>query len=372
MADIFPVHSVGIVTGRDEFAISTDRDEVEQRVRSLTDVSITNPQIKERYLRNTDSLDLSRIRKRLRESPGTAPVIPCLYRPFDRRWIIYADLLVERTRRDVMQHMNAGPNLALVSARTNKSSSPDHFFCSAVPTEAKCGESTTQSYLFPLFTYPSHQSIMSGLFDAEDRVANFSESFVSQLRASLGVSITDGNAAADTIGPIDVFNYIYAILHAPSYRARFAEFLKIEFPRVPITSDVSVFRELAKRGAELVGLHLMAGEHDIGSNVSFPRAGDNVVDPGHPRFVASGNSAGRVYISGSSSGTGQYFEGVSESVWEFTVGGYRVCEHWLRDRRGRALSYDDITYYQGIVGSVRRTIDLMSDIDATLGAWPLG
>ena len=184
-----------------------------------------------------------------------------------------------------------------------------------------------------------------------------------------------------TFGPEDVFDYIYAVFHSPRYRERYAEFLKIDFPRVPLTSDREKFRSLVKLGGELVALHLLESSLLARPATRYPVVGDNRVEKGHPKYFAPGEvgpgsgskggdgavlEVGRVYINKS-----QHFEGVPPEVWEFQVGGYQVCDKWLKDRRGRQLSYDDLTAYQKMIVALKETIRLMEEVDSTVGEWPL-
>jgi len=207
-----------------------------------------------------------------------------------------------------------------------------------------------------------------------------------------------------TFGPEDVFHYIYAVFHSPTYRKRYAEFLKRDFPRVPLTSDLSLFRTLCQKGADLVALHLVEGDYEAASwnrrkppQLSpfqrlisrYPVAGEDLVEkvfyvaPGEPEPGTGKplpHDSGRVYISterppGKSAEEGkkaQYFEGVPPEAWEFHIGGYQVCEKWLKDRKGRKLSYDDIQHYHKIVVALKETIRLMSEIDAAIPRWPIG
>ena len=177
-------------------------------------------------------------------------------------------------------------------------------------------------------------------------------------------------------------HYMYAVLHSPTYRSRYAEFLKIDFPRVPLTSDVKLFRSLCRLGAELATLHLLESPKLNKSIARFPARGPNQVEKGFPKYFGPGDvapgmskplEAGRVYISKDdpqSGKNGQYFEGVPPEVWEFHIGGYQVCEKWLKDRRGRELAYDDLEHYSRIVTAIRETIRLMAAIDAAIPRWP--
>ena len=180
---------------------------------------------------------------------------------------------------------------------------------------------------------------------------------------------TDKNVrpTGETFGPEDVFHYMYAVFHSPTYRERYAEYLKIDFPRLPLTTDRELFRDLCALGERLVKLHLMEAHAD--GMTRYAVRGDDTVDK--VRYTAPGEGAeqGRVWINAT-----QYFEGVPPEVWEFHIGGYQVCEKWLKDRKGRKLSYADLETYQRIVAALAETMRLMDDIDEVIdehGGWPL-
>ena len=173
----------------------------------------------------------------------------------------------------------------------------------------------------------------------------------------------------EVFSPEDVFHYIYALLHSPTYRQRYAEFLKIDFPHIPLTSQVALFRALAGLGAQLVGLHLIESPEINNLVTRFPEAGDSLVE--RVRYVEpQGETPGRVYIN-----KGQYFEGISPQVWALHIGGYQVLRKWLKDRRKRQLSFDDLLHYQKIVVALQETMRLMAEIDSIIdahGGWPIG
>ena len=189
--------------------------------------------------------------------------------------------------------------------------------------------------------------------------------------------------AALQFSPEDVFNYIYAVFHSPTYRSRYAEFLKSDFPRIPLTSHVNLFRTLCGLGADLVALHLLESLKLAKPIARFPLKGENLIEKGFPKYVAPGDpepgtgkklQAGRVYISKGDPKSGkeaQYFEGAPQEVWEFHIGGYQVCEKWLKDRRGRTLTYDDQLHYAKVVTALQETIRLMASIDAAIPQWPI-
>ncbi len=223
---------------------------------------------------------------------------------------------------------------------------------------------------FPLYLYPNPKQ--QTLLDTQEpstapggRRPNLSPAFVNALAEKVGLRfVADGRGdVQETFGPEDVFAYMYAVFHAPTYRARYAEFLKIDFPRLPLTSDGALFRALCGLGQRLVALHLMEA-YSKTVVPSFPVKGTNIVEK------VEYDEQGRVYINKT-----QYFGGVPSDVWAFHVGGYQVCHKWLKDRKGRALSFADVQHYQRVVGALAETISLMEQVDETIeehGGWPLG
>ncbi len=180
--------------------------------------------------------------------------------------------------------------------------------------------------------------------------------------------IPDGKGdLQSTFGPEDIFNYMYAVFHSPTYRTRYAEFLKIDFPRLPLTTNTDLFRELCGLGERLVKLHLM--EQSGQAMPKYPESGNNIVEKIDYTQPADNPQKSRVWINKT-----QYFEGVPSEVWNFYVGGYQVCQKWLKDRKGRTLSFDDIRHYQQIIAALAETITLMEQIDEVIeehGGWPI-
>ncbi len=214
---------------------------------------------------------------------------------------------------------------------------------------------------------------------------NISPEFAGTLTGKLGFHLVPEGQGdlVESAGPEDILHYIYAVVHSPTYRSRYAEFLRIDFPRVPLTGDRALFRTLAAKGAALVAYHLLEAPALATSAVQYPVPGEHLVERGHPHYLAPGEpdpktrkplKAGRVYISRDAPRNGkqgQYFEGVPPEVWEFHVGGYQVCDKWLKDRRGRTLTFDDIEHYQRTVTALQATLRLMAEIDDAIPAWPL-
>lgn len=180
---------------------------------------------------------------------------------------------------------------------------------------------------------------------------NIAPKFLVKLEQKLGYTPT----------PEDIFHYIYAIFHSPNYRSRYAEFLKIDFPRVPLTRNVDLFRQLGELGEQLVNLHLMKSPIlNKTSSAFIDNGGGCVVDAGHPKY-----ENGKVVINKQKDG----FRYIHKAVWNFHVGGYQVCHKWLKDRKGRTLSQADIGHYQKIVVALGQSIDLMAKIDVAIPSW---
>jgi len=239
------------------------------------------------------------------------------------------------------------------------------------------------SFEFPLYLYEDGQALsrpIGGQAHGEappPRSANLAPDFTADISRRVGMTYVPDGAGdlGTTFGPEDVFHYIYAVLHCPTYRSRYAEFLKADFPRVPLTSSHDLFRRLCALGAELVALHLLESPLLADPAIGCPVPGNNTVGRGFPRYAPPGEpergtaeplDAGRVYIN-----ERQYFAPVDQDVWHFHVGGYQVCEKWLKDRRGRELSYEDQLHYKKTVVALRETARLMREIDEAIPEWPI-
>lgn len=254
-----------------------------------------------------------------------------------------------------MSHFMIGPNLGLATARSNKNPIPDHFFITSTISETKYAESSTQSINLPLFLYPEPDSL-----DQTTRV-NFDPKLYAAIRKAADLSnapaTPDGtdafrHATGDTRSDeIKVFDYIYGVLHSPAYRATYAAFLKIDFPRIPFPASPKSFRAISEQGEALRRLHLMEVPAIGATPYPFHGDGDSVV--GKPR-----HENGQVWINAD-----QYFDGVPAIAWDFHIGGYQPAQKWLKDRKGRALTYDDIRHYQRVIKILIETSRIMHTID---------
>jgi predicted helicase len=202
--------------------------------------------------------------------------------------------------------------------------------------ETKCGEASTQSSLAPLYLYSDSENL-----ENQTRTPNLDEAIWSAIDKTVGRKTT----------PEEVLDYIYAVLHSPSYREKYREFLKIDFPRVPYPRDRESFLALVALGGELRALHLLESSKVEDFITSYPIAGDNVVE--NVKYVE-----GKVCINAT-----QYFGGVPESVWTHPIGGYMPAQKWLKDRKGRTLTNDDIMHYQRMIVALSETARVMEEVD---------
>jgi predicted helicase len=379
---IFPVNSVGIVTARDNLTIHWTRQKVMDTVK---DFAALDPETaRDKYHLGKDVRDwkVGLAQKDLKTSGLKEQLVtPVLYRPFDVRFTYYTGQtrgFICMPRPEVMGHMLAGGNLGLCFHRREEVHGDYcHFLVTRHITEHGLLSSKTTNSQAPLYLYPcqsreknnagTQNSILSLCEPSVPfgRKANIDPKFLQAIESKLDLTfIPDGQGdLAATFGPEDVFYYAYAVFHSPTYRQRYAEFLKMDFPRLPLTGDQALFAALAEKGGQLAALHLMESPALDKLITSFPLTGSNVVEK-----VGYHEAARRVYIN-----PDQYFEGVPPEAWAFQVGGYQVLHKWLKDRKGRALSFADLHHYQKVVVALAETIRLMGEIDSAIedhGGWP--
>ncbi|MCP4406121.1 MAG: DNA methyltransferase [bacterium] len=374
---------IGVKTNRDYLLVGFDKKEIERRISQLEDATVSNEEIKQKFgLKDGTYWNTERERQKLRNADWRKNLLPYTCRPFDTRFVLFQPNLIEINRggasKFVMEHLKQD-NLALLTMRRIRSGEYHHFSISRFIANKDAVSIKDNCVVFPLYLYPiENVAQQKSLLDTSNwstdeakgrRVPNINPGFVAEMAQKLGISFTP-NTAGDLhaiFGPEDIFHYIYAIFHSLTYRSRYAEFLKIDFPRVPLTSNVELFRSLCELGQKLVGLHLLESP-EVGESITrYPIAGDNSVEKGYPKYVPpKDGQPGRITINKT-----QYFEGVPPEVWEFHIGGYQVLQKWLKDRRGRQLSYEDLTHYQQVVVALQNTMELMKCIDDVIQEWPL-
>ena len=367
--DIFPVSNNGLKTDRDELFFDFDKKELEKRMTLFFQPDVSGSFLQQFRVEDSSSYDIE-TRRRQRKFSKTA-IQRCLYRPFDFRWLYYDIGLTSRPAEKVMKHLLAGENLGFITTRQTK----EEF--GVLATKVIAGHKSCAAYdintIFPLYLYANGETEeQAELVPHENgRRPNLSAEFVKQFEDATGFKfVADGRGdLKKTFGPEDIFNYIYGIFYSQSYRDRYAEFLKLDFPRVPLPGLYTFFTKLSRHGAKLVELHTMCekGNWDLDFDVPGSNRIEKIV------YVAPNKETkirqGRVYINAE-----QYFEGITPALWQMRVGGYQVCEKWLKDRKGRTLTHDEIEHYQRTVSALAETRTLMAQIDSLItdhGGWPL-
>ncbi|MDM8528048.1 DUF262 domain-containing protein [Anaerolineales bacterium HSG24] len=403
--EIFPIYSMGIYTGRDNITIHEHKDDITKVIRAFMRLKVKDIQKRYRLVGGDSGWTVDTAQQDVKiHKLGAKYFTSMLYRPFDHKHTYYTGRnggFIAIPRRETMRNMLSGKNLGLCTSR-RLNDSFQHVLCGRNITHNYIFFSNHEegAYLLPLYRYPEQEDNLFETVDSpwklsdKGRWPNLSKNFVQEIVDKLSLSfITDGRGdLQETFGPEDIFHYAYAVLHSPTYRQRYAEFLKIDFPRLPLTNNLTLFRTLAQLGADLVALHLLEDDYEAaswtleGEDSPLAQTGVEFISGKNGTTMGTiGKSTAwqkrRVYINTQTiKRNGSYFTGVPKSVWNFHIGDYQVCYKWLYDRRGiqlkpgRTLTPDDIEHYKRIVAAVRETKILMEAIDRTIdqhGGWPL-
>jgi predicted helicase len=357
ITEIMPVNSTGVKTHRDHFVFDFDLSELRKRIEKFRDLSIADQEISEMYeLPDTRDWKLSKRRRLLKSnSDWESHFTQCLYRPFDWRAYYHHEDVVELPRNEVMDHMVLGDNLGLVFMRqVALQDEYSHFLATrnTVDNRAFYSNKGTMA-LAPLYLHPDTNNSQKSIFENSQIEPNVSQAFFDAIQEKLGYIPT----------PEAIFYYIYAIFHSPTYRQRYAEFLKGDFPRVPLTGNDQLFKDLGIKGQALVDLHLMKSKKLNKLITKMAGNGDNAVTEVTYKLTEQ-----RVYIN-----KARYFEGIPLDVWASKIGGYQVLDKWLKDRKKakRTLSFDDVLHYQKVVVALKETMQLMQEIDQLIPGFPI-
>ena len=347
--ELFCICNAGSKTERDSLNIHfTDKDRLSV-LKDFKELSI-NELVEKYHTKDSRDWQVQLAQKDLKSNTLLATKIS--YRPLDTRYINYTGKtkgIMGYPRFDIMCHM-IRPNVSLCLVRNNRRYEETYFISNGISDKSYLS-SNDDITVFPLYAYKENMG-------QEERIVNFNKDLYDSIAKGLNyLPCYDDDLRIDptsefngVLYPQDLFDYIYAVLHSPSYRERYKEFLKIDFPRIPYPTDWEKFRDLAEYGEELRQLHLMEDlPHSTG--VSFPIGGTLQVDC--YRWEQN-----RVYINSE-----QYFEAVPESAWNFYIGGYQPAQKWLKDRKGLMLSFEDVRHYQRIIYVLQQTEHIMQEID---------
>ena len=349
VTDIFPVNCTGIVTARDKFVVDFDRETLRRRIEIFKDLTKSDDFVKSSFkLKDTRGWNFSEARSNLaRDENWDSYFTQILYRPFDIREIYYTQKMVDWPRPEVMWHM-LKENISLCAMRqVALDEKYTHFLVSQWMVDNRTFLSSKGIIQqFPLYIYPDESNgklLLDEQTPGPERTPNFSKGFLKAITGALGTELT----------PEEIFYYIYAVLYSPTYRKRYEEFLKIDFPLVPLPTDYEQFKELGVLGKELVELHLLKHPSLNETGVGFPVSGSDTVEK-----VRYDEENERVYFNKT-----QYFEGISKEVWNYQIGGYQVMMKYLKDRRKRELTREEIEHYMKVAAALKRTIAVQKEID---------
>ena len=359
----------GVQSGRDDIFVDIDKDLLADRVKHLLSGNL-EPSFIQRY-KVVDSSSYPLLKRMQSSVFSEDKIVPYYYRLFDKRYIYYDKDLIKRSFYNLLHHMLT-ENVSFLLSRQQSSFDFQHIIASDSISDMNAVSMQTRegNYVFPLYLYPSESELG---FDTErkpnldETIWRTIENWVQYEKAfkPLTSNERNGELGSDaepeqphSLAPENIFDYIYGVLHSPSYRAKYKEFLKVDFPRIPYPKDKTDFEHFRFYGNQLRELHLM---HNVPeSPVTFPNAGSMQVDALRWEWNKDDGYSGNVYINET-----QCFEGVPAEAWDFYIGGYQPAQKWLKDRKGRALSFDDIEHYRKIISVLIETDRLMKEIDVS-------
>lgn len=373
---LFQIFSLGLLTKRDNLSTGFKKDELVEKINYFLDPNRTVEEVCKYYkltIKDNDKWNAQETKNNVSQSEANNNIRDLHYRPFDNRKVIYNPYFIARPNTKVLSHFTQN-NLGLTICRQGQAVGGDDWnvvFISNSITDQNIyrrGGGT----LFPLYLYPEagEQATLdqSGI-EPKGRTPNLDMKLVSEIEKGIGLEFRDvtgddiaGSVSRDeSFAPLDILDYIYAVLHSPTYREKYKEFLKIDFPRVPYPKDKKKFWQLVDLGSEIRLLHLLETADKY--ITSYPNDGSNIVERKMTKnsigYEQTGDGIGRVWINDE-----QYFDGVPAVAWEFYIGGYQPAQKWLKDRVGRELNFEDINHYQKIIVALTETDRLMKEVDS--------
>jgi predicted helicase len=348
IGEVFIVYSAGVVTSRDSLVVGTSSESLSRQMKKFfdSDIDFIKSILK---VKENQTFKIDKVLKECEFE--SSKIKPFAYRPFDNRYVYYDLNFIERFRGEVMNNMYYSENLGLMSNKKVEVGDFAHSMIYKGITESHAVSLKEINYLFPLYLYPKINGQQT-IDQSSERTPNLNPEIVYEIGDKLGLTFTnEKETTKDTFAPIDILDYIYAVLHSPTYREKYKEFLKIDFPRVPYPKDQVTFWKLVKLGGEIRQIHLLESPVVDKPISKYPITGTNIV--GKIKY-----EDGKVIINDT-----QYFEDVPEVSWNFYIGGYQPAQKWLKDRKDRELQVEDIRHYLKIIVALFETDRLMKEID---------
>jgi predicted helicase len=354
--ELFVTNNVGFVSANDGLNVSMSEFEQRQKIEDILSMDELSWRIKYSRPKDADSWKYLWAKEDALKNKEEK-LNKVSYRPFDIRYTLYTGKsggLYARPVNQIMQHFIKGENLGLTICKQFKTGDNYyHTFITDKIIESSYVSNRTSEItsILPLYLYPDSNGQQT-IDQSNGRTPNLNADIIKQISGKIGLTFTnEKEVTKDTFAPVDVLDYIYAVLHSPTYREKYKEFLKIDFPRVPYPKDKDTFWKLVKLGGEIRQIHLLESAVVEKPISKYPHTGTNVV--GKIKY-----ENGNVYINET-----QCFEDVPEVAWNFFIGGYQPAQKWLKDRKDRELQIDDIRHYMKIIVALTETDRLMKEID---------
>lgn len=391
LCELFPLYSVGIETQRDSISIQFEKSSIDNIVYDFRNLSID--EIRAKYKIEKDGRDWQ-IGTAKNDITSQGNLGKLFYRPFDIRMTYYTGKskgFMAYPRSEIMNHLFEKNNLSLIICKQQSSFDFQHIFISNLISDGNSISLQTKerASVFPLYCY-FETSAQQTIKLNSSRTPNLNLEIVKEIAQRIGLGFVPEKEVAGnvcfinnqevrddyktTFAPIDLLDYIYAVLHSPTYRETYKEFLKIDFPRVPYPEDSETFWKLVKLGGEIRQIHLLESPTVNQYITQYPVDGTNIVDkirfeiydysneiPDEKGEITYPDYLGSVYLNDT-----QYFADVPSSAWNFYIGGYQPAQKWLKDRKGRKLEYEDILHYQKIIVALTETGRIMKEIDKVI------
>lgn len=364
--DLFPLKSLGLLTKRDNLATGFNSQELKTKINYFLDQSKTVEEVCNHFnlvIKDKDKWDAHQTRINVLQSEIPQQISTIQYRPFDNRKILYNPYFVARPNPKVLSHF-IKENAGLIICRQGQAVGGDEwnvvFTCKSLTDQNiyRRGGGT----IFPLYLY-SENNKQQTLEDIPEKRPNLNQKIVDDITKKIHLIFTvEKEDTVDTFSPIDILDYIYAVLHSPTYRKKYKEFLKTDFPKIPYPKGKNTFWELVELGGQIRKIHLLESPKVEDYITSYPKDGSNTITTKIGKkdweLFDEENQLGRIWINEE-----QYFDNIPLVAWEFYIGGYQPAQKWLKDRKGRTLEFDDILHYQKIIVALSETDRLMKEID---------
>lgn len=366
--ELFSVSGAGVVSKRDALAFQNTKNEIKEKIEDIYNLSYSEIESKYNYIswKSRDGKVEFCKDNVMKFGVKDELFVKYSYRQFDNKWTYYTGEskgFIGWPVRQVMKHL-LKKNISLIFSRQTSTEWRHLFISKYIGDFNITGNAGTNGsgYYCPLYLYPDTNGQQS-IEQTEERVPNLNAETVNQIADKLGLTFTNEKELTEnTFAPIDILDYIYAVLHSPTYRLTYNEFLKIDFPRVPYPKDADTFWQLVKLGGEIRQIHLLESPIVEEYITTYPKGGDNIITTKVAKkdweLFDKENGLGRIWINEE-----QYFDKIPLVAWEFYIGGYQPAQKWLKDRQGRTLEFDDILHYQKIIVALTETDRLMKEID---------